>query len=208
MSDDTQQEDAPPVSAAPPPPPMAIVPPPAPAAPSEPPPSATFDAIVAGDEDGEAPSTDGLVVLAELGSPKTAGAGSATDSYGYDRDLAFNGKWFRWPKLGPTARVKLCKIGSPGWKVVADRARQKYGDEGGAIAPAVMEKILKPMMAKAAFVEMEGVVVELGADPLKDSEEGRLRLLEMFDPELPNDLWKVCNNPRQFKDASEEVLGN
>lgn len=208
MSEDTQvQQDG-----AATPQPIAIVPPPPPAPPPEPAEvtqgtGATFDSIVAGDDE-DAPSTDGLAVLAELGNPLAAGYASAADSYGYDRNLANNGKWFTWPKLGPSARVKLLKIGCPAWKVVADRAREKYGDDTGAIKSDVMDRILEPMMAKAAFVDMENVVVEVGADPLKNTEENRLRLMEQYTPELRNDLWKVCNNPKNFKDLSEEVLGN
>lgn len=154
----------------------------------------------------EAPSA-GAEVLRQLAGETTADA-TAQASYGFDRTLAEDGKWFKFPKLGPNARVKLRKVGCKLWKELMDKARQKWGGEDGTISPATMEKIIEPIMAKSLFAGMEGVVVEVGADALPDTTESRLRLMERFTPDLRNDLFKVCNGPKNFRDNSEAILGN
>lgn len=160
-----------------------------------------------GDRGGDTPPPTGIDVLTELAGATPEGQ-SATDAYGYNKELAEQGKWFRWSKLGPAARVKLAKVGNKVWRQLSDRARERYGGDDGAIKPATMDRIIEPMMAKSIFIGMEGVVVEVGAEPLTDTVENRLRLLELFSPDLRNDLFKVANNPKNFRDLSEEVLGN
>lgn len=164
----------------------------------------TFEELV---DHADDPLPEGMDVLAELSGATPEGQ-SATDSYGYDKQLAEEGKWFAWPKLGPAARVKLAKVGNKLWKQLSERARERYGGDDGAIKPATMDRIIEPMMAKSIFIGMDGVVVEVGAEPLADTVENRLRLLELFSPDLRNDLFKVANNPKNFRDLSEEVLGN
>lgn len=160
---------------------------------------------------GIAPTEDdvpaGLAVLEEL-SGGGEGEESAIGSYGYDRKIANEGKWFKWRKLGPAARVFLRKVGCDAWNGVIDRARERYGDESGNIPPKTMKKIIEPLMVKSLFGGMEGVVVRVGDPALRDTPENRLRLLEMFTPDLANDLFATCKNPRNFRDLSEEVLGN
>ena len=153
----------------------------------------------------EAPP-DGMDVLKALSGAKE-GEATASGSYGYDKALAESGKMFAWPKLGPIAKLKLCKIGCRSWKAVADRARELYAGEDGSIKPSTMDKILAGMMVKSVFVDMEGVVIEVGAPPLVNSDEARLRLLEAFDG-LRDEIFKACNNPKNFRDLSEKVLGN
>lgn len=207
MSEETQDpQDAPAggIYAAPPPfqlSPMAAVPQP----------TATFDDLV---QDDSSPSSDGKAILAALGEAlKADEVATAAGSYGFDKELAESGKWFRWPKLGPKARVKLCKLGCKAWDAVLNKARKRYGDADGTINADALGKIIEPMMAKALFVGMEDVILELDADgkpsaPLADSEEARLRLMEQFSPDLHTDLLKVANNPKNFRDLSEDVLGN
>lgn len=132
---------------------------------------------------------------------------SAAGSYGYDKALAEGGKWFKWPKLGPNARLYLKKVGCKAWKAVSARARAQYGDDTGAIDPTKFEEVLPAMEVKSIFAKMEGVIVELGQPPLEDSQENRVKLLAMFDG-LTMEIFNACNKPKNFRDNSEKVLGN
>ena len=152
------------------------------------------------------PPTEGMDVLAAL-SGATEDEASATGSYGYDKTIAEAGKWFKWPKLGPTARVHLCSTQSKKWKAVRDRVRVIYAEDDGSIPPATMDTILAPMMVKSVFDQMEGIVVQVGQPPLTDSIQNRLQLLNDFEG-LRDELFKVCAKPKNFRDLSDKVLGN
>lgn len=159
-----------------------------------------------GAEPAEVPPT-GAQILAEL-SGSTPDEASAETSYGYDRELAETGKWFKWPKLGPEAFLLLRKVGCEQWRSVLEKARERYGEEDGTIKPKVMDKIIDALIAKGLWGGMRGVRTRVGEPALDDSIENRLRLLEGFHPDLGNDIFKVCASPKQFKDASEAILGN
>jgi hypothetical protein len=155
---------------------------------------------------GVTPEQDDLDVLKVL-SGATEEEASAAGSYGYDKALAEGGKPFKWPKLGPHAKLTLKKVGCKAWKAISARARAAYGDDTGAIDPAKFEEILPGMLVKSVFAGMEGVIVEVGQPPLEDSQENRLLLLRMFDG-LTMEIFNACNKPKNFRDNSEKVLGN
>lgn len=155
-------------------------------------------AAMAGDE--EAADASSVSAKADV-------AQSAAGSYGYDKAIA-EGKWVKWPKLGPSARLYLAKTQNKAWKTKMNRLRKVFGDDNGVIDQAVFtDKLLGPLMVESVFLGMEGVIVEPGQPELANSKENRLRLFEDFEG-LKDEVLVYCSAPKNFRDNSEAIVKN
>jgi hypothetical protein len=154
----------------------------------------------------------GLDVLATMADGPTAVTGTgqttnATDSYGFDKTLAEQGKWVPWPKLGPNAKLLLAKTQNKKWKFNLGKLRAKYADDTGNIETVFfIDNLLGPLMVKSVFLGMTDVMVELGAPALQDDERTRLKLFEDFEG-CKDDVLAYCSKATNFRNT-EAVTKN
>lgn len=161
-----------------------------------------------------APPPMGLDILESMDeepapvAAQKAGAGSAVDSYGYDKTIANEGKWVPWPKLGPAARLLLAKTQNKRWKLNLAKLRAKHADDTGQIDPVFFtEKLLGPLMVKSVFLGMDGVVVEVDQPALEDSDVRRLQLFEEFDG-LQDEVLVFCTKASNFRRDPAAIVKN